>query len=290
MNLNQMLTEKGIDPTKVLVLRHAPHEAEFRKVFPMLAADRPDLFNAFQQTQTEKLEKAMLGAEYLASFIAHDGGKAVFIGLYKIGASKTLTLKQYWQVPAYIEMKKLGVVGFTGKNRSSVLWFDLKLMDFYGSWKGKLIVDWPPPERSWWRRAHRNEITVSAILEDSALDPPTVKWDEIDFSWAQLAVLTKRWQAKLAEWRGVYYIFDELDAKGYVGSAYSDSNLLGRWRNYASTSHGGNKLLRHRDPTSFRFTILELVSPNMPKDDVIRLEGSWKKRLHTRAPFGLNDN
>jgi hypothetical protein len=35
---------------------------------------------------------------------------------------------------------------------------------------------------------------------------------------------------------------------------------------------------------------LQRVSPDMPADDVIRLEASWKLRLHTRSPFGLNSN
>jgi hypothetical protein len=37
--------------------------------------------------------------------------------------------------------------------------------------------------------------------------------------------------------------------------------MLGRWRNYAAHGHGGNKLLRERDPKSFRFTILQRVCP-----------------------------
>ena len=99
---------------------------------------------------------------------------------------------------------------------------------------------------------------------------------------------------------GIYYIFDTSDGKGYVGSAYGDStlsghyigtgNLLGRWLNYAALGHGGNSLLRKRDPRHFRFTILELVSPNMEASAVIRLETTWKERLHTRPPYGLNDN
>ena len=32
-----------------------------------------------------------------------------------------------------------------------------------------------------------------------------------------------------AQWRGIYYIFDTSDAKGYVGSAYGEYNPLGRW-------------------------------------------------------------
>jgi hypothetical protein len=290
MNLNELLLGKGIDPRQVIALRHRPSEPDFRKVLPLLAADKPELFNAYQQTQRENLEAAMTRAGYIASFIGHEPRKALFVGLYKIGPSKPLTYPQYWKMVVHIKLKALGMMGFSGTRRSSVLWFELTLMDFYSSWKGKLIVDWPPPERSWWRRAHRNEIPVRAILEDSALDTAMKKWDEVDFTWNELGILPTRWQAKLAEWRGIYYIFDKSHGKGYVGSAYGSSNLLGRWRGYAASGHGGNRLLRQRDPQHFHFTILELVSPNMEADDVIRLESTWKERLHTRKPYGLNDN
>jgi hypothetical protein len=290
MNLNELFLGKGIDPHDVLVFRHRPNEPELNKVFPLLAADRPDLFNAYQQTHGAKVEKAMTKARYVASFIAHGGGKALFVGLYKIGKTKPLTHAQYWRVPVHVELKKLGMTGFVTESRASCLWFNLTLMDFYTSWKGKLIVDWPPPERSWWRRAHRNVIPVHAVLEDSALDAAMESWNEIDFTWNEIAILPKRWQAKLSEWRGIYYIFDTSDGKGYVGSAYGAQNILGRWQRYAASGHGGNRLLRQRDPQNFRFTILELVSPNMEAGDVIRLEASWKERLHTRQPYGLNDN
>jgi hypothetical protein len=58
---------------------------------------------------------------------------------------------------------------------------------------------------------------------------------------------------------------------------------------YAARWHGGNILLRQREPKYFRFSI-QRVSPDMDAADVIRLEATWKERLHTRAPFGLNDN
>lgn len=162
----------------------------------------------------------MIGSGYLASFIAHGAGKALFIGLYKIESAKPITFDQYWQRPANIELKALGMRGFTGE-RPSTLWFELPLVDFYKAWKGKLVVDWPPPERSWWRRAHRNDIAVHAILEDSALDAAMKHWREIDLTWSQLRVLPSRWKAKLSEWRAIYYIFDASDGKGYVGSAYT---------------------------------------------------------------------
>jgi hypothetical protein len=85
-------------------------------------------------------------------------------------------------------------------------------------------------------------------------------------------------------------IFDVSDGKGYVGSAYGDGNLLGKWQEYATLGHGGNTLLRKRDPRQFRFSILQRVSPDMDANDVIRVEGTWKDRLHSRFPRGLNDN
>jgi len=295
MNLNDLLLGKGIDPQHVFVLRHRPHEPELNKILPWLAAERPDVFNAYQQTQGKMLERsmqAMTGAGYVASFIGREPGKAMFVGLYSIAASKPLTYEEFWQIPAYIEMKeKFGMEGYVKEaSRPSVLWFDLKLTDFYAHWKGRLIVGWPPPEKAFWRRAHRNEIPVVAVLEDSALDAAMPEWNEIELTWEQLGVLPTPWKSALAQWRGIYYIFDSSDGKGYVGSAYGESNLLSRWLNYAAHGDGGNKLLRQRDRRNFRFAILQRVSPDMDARDVIRLEGSWKKRLHTRVPYGLNDN
>lgn len=295
MKLNDLLEGHQIDPRNVLVFRHRPHEQGLRKVLPWLAADKPEMFNAYQQTQGPKLERAMqamTNSGWVASFIGHEPGKALFVGLYSIGSSTALTYDQFWKVPAYVEMKKFGLVGWTRENdvRPSKLWFELKRTEFYALWCGKLIVDWPPPERSWWRRAHNNEISVAAILEDSALAAATPRFDQLVLTWAELKVLPTAWKSVLSEWRGIYYVFDTSDRKGYVGSAYGKTNLLGRWLNYAARGHGGNALLRQRNPETFRFTILQRVSPDMDAADVVALEGSWKQRLHTRQPYGLNEN
>jgi hypothetical protein len=289
MNLSSILIDNRVDPRHVLVMRHRPQEPELRKVLPWLAADRPQVFNAFQQTHGERVERAMLGAKHVASFIGHEPGKALFVGLYSIGKTRPMTETQYWQVPAHTELKAYGHSGFS-KRRPTVLWFDLALTEIYAAWKGKLIITWPPPERAWMRRADRNVFPIQAILEESALDAAMPNWDQIDLGWDELRILPNRWRLALSQWRAIYYIYDETDRKGYVGSAYGDENLLGRWLNYGRSKHGGNKLLRERDPKSFRFTILQRVSPDMDVADVIRLEGTWKERLHTRSPFGLNEN
>ena len=293
MNLNDLLRAKSIDPKQVLVLRHRPTEPELNKVLPWLATKKPEVFNAYQQTQTQKLEKAMQGVQCVASFVGYGSGKALFIGLYSIVAWKPLTYEQFWPVPAHVYMKNaFGMKGFRKEtdDRSKILWFDLVIQDFYASWKGKLVVGWPPPGRVWWRRADRNVFPVHAVLEDSALGAAVPRWNEIVLTWEDFKILPVRLESALSQWRGIYFIFDVSDGKGYVGSAYGDRNLLGRWLNYAGSGHGGNRLLRKRDPRNFRFSILELVAPSMDPDDVIRLENTWKERLHARAPHGLNDN
>ena len=131
---------------------------------------------------------------------------------------------------------------------------------------------------------------VVAVLERSVFDAEMPPWEDLSLTWDELAVLPSPWKSKLSEWRAIYYIFDTSDGKGYVGSAYGESNLLGRWLNYAARGHGGNVLLRERDPKHFKFSILQRVSPDMDAADVIRLEASWKLRLLTRRPLGLNDN
>ena len=292
MEFNDLLLDQDINPEQILLFRHRPWEQQLNKVIPWLAATRPDLFNAYQQVQGKRLEKVMHGLEntgYVASFIGKEAGKALFVGLYAINGSKPITFDEYWNINANIELKAFGMGGLEDE-RSSTLWFDLTLTDFYSSWKGKLVVGWPPPERSWWRRAHRNELPIHAIHEESVLEADMPEWDTIILSWEELSVLPTRWKSALSQWRGIYYIFDTSDGKGYVGSAYGEDNILGRWLSYAVSGHGGNRLLRKRDAKNFRFSILQRVSPDMVPGDVIQLENTWKERLHTRKPYGLNDN
>src|SRR5690348_10075724 len=108
MELNDLLQKHGIDPQRVLVLRHRPFEPELNKVLPWLAAEKPEVYNAYQQTQGEKLERVMTSVEYVVSLIGHEPGKALFVGVYSNGGNHPITCAEYWQVPAYVEMKKFG--------------------------------------------------------------------------------------------------------------------------------------------------------------------------------------
>ena len=292
MDLNYLLSRKSIDvsQSRVLVVRHVPTEGSLKKVLPWLAADEPDVFNAYQQSQNARVEKQLSQAAYLASFIGHEPREAVFVGVYRVSGHRPITHTEFWQMPAIQELKNMGMK-FSEQDqfRASQLWFDLQLTETYADWKGKLIVRWPPPDIAWARWADGNEFPIKAILDESKLVKAMPTWNEIDLNWEQLKHLPRSWVGALSQWRGVYFILDGADGKGYIGSAYGEKNLYGRWLNYANSGDGGNKLLRDRAPDRLRFSILELVSPAETKDEVLRREGNWKDRLHTRE-FGLNAN
>jgi hypothetical protein len=290
MNLNDLLVKKGLDPEQVLVMRHSPHEPNLKKVLPWVASTKPSWFNAYQQTQYKRQEDQVKRAKYLASFIGHGSGKALYIGLYEIGGSRVLPREEFWEIPANQELGKLGMTGWPSNDkRKSCLLFDLRITDAYKEWKGKLVVSWPSPARVWCRWAHKNEFLVAAILEENALEEHMPPWYELVLPYEMLRNLWPSWQAALSQWRAIYFIFDVSDGEGYVGAAYGKQNLLSRWLNYAATGHGGNKKLKGRDSRNLRFSILQRVSPDMDKDDVARLEATWKDRLHTRE-CGLNEN
>jgi hypothetical protein len=229
----------------------------------------------------------MTRAKYIASFIAQDDGKALFVGLYKIGTARAISYNKFWRIRANRELKKQGMNGFLG-DRSSCLWFDLSLTEFCSNWKGKLIVNWPSG-RTWYRWADRNKFEVTAVLEESALVPSVPDAENLTLTWEQLTILPKSHKSVLSQWRGVYYIFDVKQRKGYVGSASGQSHLLGRWEDYKKSVHGGNKRLRKCKAENLRFSILQIVPRSTFPEDVLRLESAWMKRLHT-GEFGLNDN
>ena len=147
----------------------------------------------------------------------------------------------------------------------------------------------PRPDIAYARWVHQNEneFKVNAILEESAFDKGMPLWNELQLTWEELHQLPTSWVTILKQWRGVYFILDGADGKGYVGSASGKENLHGRWMNYRDTGHGGNKRLRERKPDKFLFTILELCSPTESMANVVMCEENWKNRLHTRV-YGLN--
>ena len=293
MDFNLLLREAGIAPEQVLLMRHRPWEPKLARILPMLV-ENPVLFEAYQQYQGPRVEASLLKKTYLASFIADGPGRALFVGIYRINGHTERTVAQFWEEPHNQQLKTLGYEGYTAdrfKPTDRVRRFDLPHHETALSrWAGKLVVGWSS-ERSWCQHAGpAGRCPVIAIHEERAVAGPLPDPGELVLRWPELQVLSPSWAAGLRQWRGIYLIFDAASGLRYVGSATGKDNMLSRWRDYAASGDGGNKLLKGRDPAHFIFSVLQLTAQDLPAADVVQLEASWKNRLHSRYPHGLNEN
>ena len=303
MFFEQILEEFNIDPWEVLAVRHTLREKspKLDEMLPRLVIQKPELFNAVQRWQfTKKNEDQFLKVDYIAAFLGNEkyleGNKkrAMFIGLFKRGAHQKLTRKQVLEHPDARALVELGAEkeAFV-LPRNSVLRFDLsRIPDISNKYEGRLLVNWSNPIAFTQYVKVKNKpprFPIHSITPRNSFEGKMPDWDELVVTWRQLRIIPDTWRDRLGDWRGIYLITDESDGKKYVGAAYGRYGLLQRWTDYKETGHGGNKLLKKRDPNNFTFTILQRLPPDMEKEEVRNQEETWKIRLHTRK-HGLNEN
>jgi hypothetical protein len=295
MTLKDLLALEGIDPTQVIALRHTLQLPLNTQLLGRIAdADRAafNLYQRIQRGQTAMAIGALAGQGYIASFIGQCAAQATFVGLYKVGGFANV---EQQDLAEFTDWQILADLGFTpqtmfGAGPEASIIFELQETPTFQNWSGKLIIDWPAPDISWRRRVHDNIMPIRAITEETRFAPPMPPWRDLLVKWQEISTLPPSWRVALSHWRGVYFIHDSSDGKGYVGSAYGDNNIIGRWDEYAQTGHGGAVGLYGRDPNNFTFSILERVAPEADIAEVVAIENSWKKRLHTYIPDGINHN
>jgi len=129
-------------------------------------------------------------------------------------------------------------------------------------------------------------------------DFPGYSSTSIEYATLQIVVRQRptAWVTALRSVAGVYLIADKSNGKHYVGSAYGEGGIWGRWEDYAKSGHGGNKelvaLLAEKGgehASNFLFSILEICDLIATKDEVLARETHWKNVLLSRE-FGYNSN
>ena len=140
-----------------------------------------------------------------------------------------------------------------------------------------------------------DECEVYEILPDIFDNDIFPGYDNVNLSWSDLSrVLAKdSWKTALQNQKGVYLITDTSNGKMYVGSAYGERMLLGRWEDYVKTGNGGNKELKELSfehiKQYFRYSILDIFKSTVKDELIISRESWWKEVLLTRD-FGYNKN
>lgn len=140
-----------------------------------------------------------------------------------------------------------------------------------------------------------DDFLVKEILPNSLDNDLFPGYDKVNISWGELKRVTEKdtWKTVLQNQKGVYLLTDISNGKKYVGSAYGEYMILGRWISYVKTGHGGNnglkKLTFDHIKENFRYSILDIYKSTTDDQIIIERESWWKEVLQSRK-FGYNEN
>lgn len=283
LTISKLLNEAGLDTTKrIKLLRHKDNRKgqmiEGKPVdgnpYEWYIKDRQK-FIAYQSEQSEAL---FIDVDYIVSFIGEEGTTARMVGVYRILGLDQERIDKVNNGHFYYKMAE--VSGFEELNE-------------------RVIIDWGKSTITWHQWLHKNDKEVVAI-ERKGIDWVCPDYEEIILSYEQLQRIFKDqisvWKNKLSSSNCIYVISDSKSGSLYVGSTYNREGIWGRWKDYASTGHGGDveliKLLE-ADPEYAKkyitWAILQVLPLGIQDEKAIHIETLWKNKLG-RSACSLNKN
>lgn len=239
------------------------------------------------------------------------------IEIFKNGELETMLNGQYWNYKDKKSYKNGQVtIGLLKINPKEDLWLffhmglitkDLNVLDGvgyeyenltqYDKYCGRLIVKFKNDVQNMCRYADKiiDQCEISQILPDTFDNDIFPGYEKVNISWNEMnRVLEKdNWKTALQNQKGVYLLTDISNGKKYVGSAYGENMILGRWRAYVKTGHGGNIDLRsltfEHIKKNFKYSILDIYKSTTADLRIVERESWWKEVLQSRK-FGYNKN
>lgn len=266
ITIQELLFNRGLDKNaKIKLVRHKQAGQDLYNQYRTDIAE----FLAYQNFQSKDVFN---GVDYIVSFIGEEGLLSRFIGVYKLTSRTQLAVDHF-----EYEMEEV--------------------KEQFDDLKERVIIKWKNAIS--WHQWIKNKMEVIEIHPGLHYKQFT---DYADFilSFDELKEIINKqysdWKKMLSATKGIYLINDTKTGKLYVGSAYGEEGIWGRWRKYISTNgHGDNKTLKKLvsdNPTygkHFQFSILMLLPRTVTADEAIKKERLFKKKLGTNS-FGLNSN
>ena len=241
------------------------------------------------------------------------GGKNP-ISLFKNNDEETILIGHYWNgkkknfkngenTVGFIRIKEdLWLLTHIGKitkdlNIIDGVGYEYEELSEYKKYFGRLIIKYKNSATQLIRNAMSliEECELYEILPDIFDNDIFPGYDNVNLSWNELSRIVEKesWKTALQNQKGVYLITDTSNGKMYVGSAYGENMILGRWKNYIENGHGGNVELKQLSfehiKQNFRYSILDTFKATIDDNIIINRESWWKESLLTRK-FGYNKN
>jgi hypothetical protein len=227
----------------------------------------------FQKYQEQQAWNVFGKAQYVISFIAERNRYAKFVGVWQIHGKK--------------------------QTQSGRFRYSSEELTGYDELERRLVIEWGEGTRSWaqWLHGAGDKRVIEILPPNYVADFPgfynfTLTYDQLR-ELIQHPDSNREWYRMLRSVSGIYVILDKRTRKQYIGSAYGTGGIWGRWKSYAKSPSGGNRLLRKRlekNPNAFKnfqFSILRVLESGATRDQVIAEEVWAKNKLGSRA-FGLN--
>lgn len=242
----------------------------------------------FEVYQRYQRRPVFHNADYLVSFYAGPGMRAVFYGVYKVNGFSSGRDGDLGDCPW----------SHVWRTRSNY-YYHLDPVKPFAELRDRLVIDWGRSARSWVQKSKNRD--VLELREPGRTLPPFSDYLEFSLAHDELRDLFRHpeahqeWRAQLSAVAAVYLILAEPTGHLYVGSATGASGVWGRWAQYAKNGHAGNAKLRRllsddeRYPRAFRFSLLQILPKSMTRAEVIERETRYKSKLGSRAT-GLNMN
>ena len=254
LTMGDIIGKTDIPKNEIAFIRHALNHKNFYTVWN---DDKGDFFEEYQKIQGKDY---FHGKKYIFSFVSDKKTTARFIGVYKVEGVKplkpSLVSKEYWEKYAYIH------------NLETDYYFDLRKMDILEDLQNRLVIDFVsgtnPVHVKW------EAISKKAVISISSNAFPGYENVKFDYRELEGYVKNKEWYddivSALSRVNGVYLIVDRTDNKQYIGAAYGENGIWGRWESYVtSNGTGGNeeliKIIKKNPKRryNFRFSILSVV-------------------------------
>ena len=279
MNIVEILQLRGLDTSmRIKMLRHMDSRYDLRKLY------RSGQIGSYQAVQSRDI----LGkCDTVISFLGTEGTRAIFIGV--------------WRVIRGLPAKKLkppkGFL-YPGMYDKAKYSYETEELRGFEEFTDRVVVDWGRGTRSWHQWISKKRV-IEILPEGYTQAFPGYLNVLLEFDDLKRMIdnpeAHRTWHAVLSAVAGVYLITDDKTGQQYVGSAYGENGILGRWRSYANNGHGDNALLRDlvrgqsEYERNFRFSILRTLPITMTAKEVIEIEAVSKSQLGSRA-HGLNLN
>lgn len=190
-------------------------------------------------------------------------------------------------------------VGLVTKDldKLSAVGYEYEVLTKYKKYFGRLIIRYKNTSQNLVRLASSviDECEVEQILPDVFDNDIFPGYDKVNVSWDELSRVIEKstWKTALQNQKGVYLITDTSNGKKYVGSAYGENMILGRWKSYIKNGHGNNVGLKpltfDHIKKYFQYSILDIYKSTIDDQVIIERESWWKDVLQSRK-YGYNEN